>query len=232
MDDVSRGTLWKRSAISLAAVAAGLIGLVSAASPGAEKKPPPRPHVVFLIGEREYKTAVSLPAFAKKHLAPRGLRCTFVHAESHSGEGRNRFPGFDAVKTADLLFVSVRRRALTIAQLDLIRAHLAAGKPLIGIRTASHAFHTKGKYPKGHADWADFDPRVLGGHYTGHHGRGHRTKVTLAPGAAEHAICRGVKPFVAYGSLYKVSPLAKTARPLLIGTIDRAAPEPVAWTHR
>ncbi|MBL7133457.1 MAG: isochorismatase family protein [Phycisphaerae bacterium] len=191
-----------------------------------------RPHVVFLLGEREYKTGATLPAFAEAHLAAKGLRCTFIHAAAHSGKGRNEFPGFDAVKTADLLFVSVRRRALKRAQLDMIRAHLKAGKPLVGIRTASHAFDTRGKGPKGHADWADFDPTVLGGNYKGHHGGGGpATKVTLAAGAGDHAILAGVKAFAGSGSLYKVRPLAKTATPLLTGTIPNADAEPVAWTN-
>jgi len=191
----------------------------------------PRPHVVFLLGEREYETGTTLPAFAEAHLAAKGLRCTFIHAASHAGAGRNEFPGFDAAKTADLLFVSMRRRALTNAQLAVTRAHLKAGKPVMGIRTASHAFDARGKGPKGHADWADFDPTVLGGNYKGHHGSGPKTKVALAEGHVDHAILAGVKAFAGAGSLYKVRPLAKTATPLLMGAISNAEAEPVAWTN-
>ena len=190
-----------------------------------------RPHVVFLLGEREYRTAESLQAFADGHLSPKGLRCTFVHAASHDGAGRNLFPGFDAVRTADLLFVSMRRRALKVAHLNLVRAHLKAGRPLVGIRTASHAFDTRGKGPAGHADWKAFDPDVLGGSYHGHHGNTHKTRVTVIAAAAEHPILRGFEPFTSSGSLYNVRPLAPTAGPLLRGTIPGAEPEPVAWTH-
>ncbi len=191
----------------------------------------PRGHVVFLIGEREYKTPVTLPVFADKHLESKDLRCTFVRAAADSGDSRHEMPGFDAVKTADLLFVSVRRRALKPAQLDLIRAHLKAGKPLVGIRTASHAFDAGPKHPKGGANWKEFDGKVLGGNYHGHHGTRHKTKVTVAEGAGNHAILRGVKGYTSPGSLYKVRPLAKTTTPLLIGTIPDAEAEPVAWTN-
>ncbi|MHC4503009.1 MAG: isochorismatase family protein, partial [Planctomycetota bacterium] len=103
-----------------------------------------RPRVVFLIGEREYATRSTLPAFARDCLETEGLGCTFVCALSDSDKkAKHDFPGFGIVKAADLAFVSVRRRALEAGRLDRLRAHLDAGKPLVGVRTASHAFHTR-----------------------------------------------------------------------------------------
>ena len=191
------------------------------------------PHIVFMIGEREYKTKTTLPPFAKAHLLPAsGFRCTFVYAAADGGSGRNDFPGLEALKGADLLFVSVRRRAPSAEHMALVRAHLDAGKPLVAIRTASHAFDTKGKVPTGHADWRKFDPEVLGGNYHGHYGGGVKTTVTAAKGAAGHPILAGVTlPFSGGGSLYRSGPLAKGARCLLTGSIPNKPPEPVAWTH-
>ena len=190
-------------------------------------------HIVFMLGEREYKTKDTLPPFARSRLSPAsGFRCTFVYAAADGGNGRNDFPGLEALKGADLLFVSVRRRAPSAEHMALIRAHLAAGKPLVGIRTTSHAFDTKGKVPKGHADWRTFDPEVLGGNYHGHHGHGARATVTAAEGAKGHPILAGVSlPFSSGGSLYESGPLAKTARCLLRGAIPNKPAEPVAWTH-
>jgi len=109
---------------------------------------------------------------------------------------------------------------------------LAAGKPLIGLRTACHAFDTKGSAPKGYAEWPKFDPEVLGGNYHNHYGAGPKCAVTPAGGAVGNPILAGVTlPFISDGSLYKVSPLAESATPLLIGTIPDQAPEPVAWTN-
>ena len=92
---------------------------------------------------------------------------------------------------------------------------------------------------KGQSSWLEFDPAVLGGHYTGHHGNGPKTKVALAEGAKDHPILLGVFPdgmppsdFVGNGSLYKVTPLAASATPLLLGTIDGQPAEPIAWTNR
>ncbi|MDP6717448.1 MAG: ThuA domain-containing protein [Pirellulaceae bacterium] len=190
-----------------------------------------QPHVVFVIGEREYQTNESLPAFAQEHLTPRGVRHTIIHADE---KDKNNFPGLAALKTADLLFLSVRRRSLPEEQLKLVREFMASGKPLVGIRTANHAFHTKGKHPSGHAEWQSFDADVLGGNYHSHHPNGIKSQLTLAAQAGEHAILNGVSvtSFQGNGSLYEVSPLAKSTIPLVIGKIEGQPAEPVAWTHR
>jgi len=195
---------------------------------------PVHPHVVFMISEDEYHTWETLPEFAKKELEPRGYRVTIVNGDAAD---KNSFPGLiEALRTADLLFLSTRRRTPPPEQLNAVRAYLAAGKPLVGIRTACHAFALRPGDPPLAADraaWQEFDPEVLGGHYTNHHPAGPKTVVTVAPGAARHPILKGVTitSLVANGSLYKVSPLAAGTRPLLIGTIAGEAPEPIAWTH-
>lgn len=192
------------------------------------------PHVVFMIGEDEYHTWETLPEFAAKDLEPRGYRVTVVHAD---GADKNRFPALvDALRTADLLVLSTRRRTPPADQLDAVRAHLAAGKPLIGIRTASHAFALRPADPPAAAPlstWQGFDPEVLGGHYTNHHPAGPQTTIALAAGAEAHPILKGVSltGLVGAGSLYKVSPLADGTTPLLMGAIPGQPGEPVAWTN-
>src|SRR5690349_11959430 len=96
------------------------------------------PHIVFMIGEDEYHTWDTLPEFAKRELEPHGYVVTTIQQDE---KDKNNFPGLvDALKSADLLFVSVRRRTPPPDQLNAVRAHLDAGKPLVGIRTACHAF--------------------------------------------------------------------------------------------
>jgi type 1 glutamine amidotransferase len=190
-----------------------------------------RPKVVFLIGEDEYKTWETLPAFARSDLEWRGLTVSIMQqAESN----KNSFPGFtEAMRDADLLLVSVRRRALSKEQLDSVRAHLAAGKPLIGIRTASHAFAPRAEDAALGDSWATFDPDVLGGNYVGHHGNGPRTTVSIAPEAGGNPLLQGVdiKQLVGNGSLYRVSPLRAGTTPLLMGSIADKPAEPIAWSN-
>jgi type 1 glutamine amidotransferase/nicotinamidase-related amidase len=190
-----------------------------------------RPHVVILIGEDEYKTWETLPRFASQTLGWRGLRLSIIQEDEKE---KNRFPGLlPALRDADLLLVSARRRALPKEQLDAIRAHLEAGKPLVGIRTASHAFAPRGKDAEKGAAWATFDPDVLGGNYTGHHGNGPKTSIRPSPGQAADPILVGINigQLLGNGSLYKVSPLAAVAKPLLIGSVPDQPEEPIAWTH-
>jgi len=189
--------------------------------------------IVFMIGEEEYHTWETLPDFAGRDLKPRGYQVVIVNADATD---KNQFPGLvAALKDADLLFLSVRRRTPPKEQLDAVRAHLAAGKPLVGIRTACHAFalrpNDKIKDPA-LAAWQEFDPEVIGGHYTGHYGKD-KVAVSQAPGAESSPILQGVAVarLIGNGGLYKVSPLASTSVPLLIGTVQGQPPEPVAWTH-
>ncbi len=192
-----------------------------------------RRSILLLIGEDEYKTEVTLPAFAKQELEPRGFQVKIVLADE---KDPNRFPGLvEATRSADLVFVSVRRRTPPKEQLHALRAHVAAGKPLVGIRTASHAFAVRGSQPltDGLTTWPEFDADVLGGHYTGHHGAGLKVPVTAAPGAKEHAILRGVdlNELVGNGSLYKTLPLAASTTPLLLGSVPHQPAEALAWTN-
>ena len=193
-------------------------------------QPDDRPRAVFVIGEDEYKTEKTLPAFAAKELEPLGIRCTFAIADPKTPHD---FPGVVALDDADLLVLSVRRRAPRAAELAIIRKYLDAGKPIVGIRTACHAFDTRGKAPAGHAEWTTFDPDVLGGHYTGHYGNNLEPEIDRAASDKPHPILAGVEtPFTSHGSLYKVSPLAPSAFPLLMGKLPGHPAEPVAWINR
>lgn len=185
--------------------------------------------VLFMIGEPEYQTAVTLPEFAAHELTPRGLRCIFAHEDPADP---NDFTGLDALRDADLLVISVRRHAPTKEHLALVRAHLAAGKPLIGIRTASHAFGAKPTDDR-HEGWLTFDQDVIGGSYQGHYGDVPAV-ISLALGASGHAVLDGVDPTrFAAQRLYQNPTLAPTASALLLGRSQGAGNDQhVAWVNR
>lgn len=196
-----------------------------------------RPRVVLLIGEDEYHTAETLPRFAAEELAWRGLEITTV---VEAPARKNHFPGLaEVLPRADLLVLSTRRRALPPAELDAVRAHLAAGKPLVGLRTASHAFAPRGADREqaraaGLAEWPEFDAQVLGGNYQGHHGAGPLTRLRVAPGAERHPVLAGVEGerWPGLGSLYRCGPLSADATTLVLGEIPGQPAEPVAWVRR
>ena len=219
-----------------APVALVALALCLPATTARSQAPVPAPRVVFVIGEGSYRTEETLPAFAERELTPLGFRTTIVRADA---KDRNHFPGIEALRDADLLVLSVRRRTLPEAELALIRAHLDAGKPLVAIRTASHAFTLNSgapSAPAGHAQWPHFDVEVLGGRYAEDLGNKEGTDITPAPGALENPILTGVTPTVFHsaGSLYKSVDLGPDTHELLRGgALDKGKPVsyPVAWTN-
>jgi nicotinamidase-related amidase len=192
-----------------------------------------RPHVVLVMAEDEYRTEKTLPDFAARFL-DKDFRVSKVFSREHD---RDDVPGLEVIDDTDVLLVSVRRRLLKTDQLAIIRRYVKAGKPVLGIRTASHAFAPlSGKVPRGHAAWLEFDKEVLGGNYHGHHGsgpKGPQTYVQVSAGAKAQPLLIGVRrdEFPVTSSLYKTSPLAKGTKVLLTGRAGDLKPqEPVAWT--
>ncbi len=223
-----------------------------------------RPHVVAIVSEEEYETNETLSKFAAEHLG-QDFRVTFVFGGADATDNRgkvteprptpapngtllpalvarptstdkNDLLGTEAIDSADILLVSARRRNPTTEQLDRVRKFVASGKPMIGIRTASHPFHVRDKSPPaGRSDWPTFDADIWGGHYTNHFGNatsGPNNIVTIADTAKSHPILTGFKDgdYHSEGTLYLTSPLAEGAHVLLTGRFSDKPVEPVAWT--
>jgi nicotinamidase-related amidase/type 1 glutamine amidotransferase len=193
-----------------------------------------RPHAAFIMGEEEFETARTLPEFARRELEPRGIVCTFIFADENKP---NEFPGIEAAREADLLVLSVRRRTPPSAQLEVVRDHLAQGKPLAGLRTASHAFDARPPSDD-HQRWPNFDTEVLGMKYELHYGNkppeGPDTIARIQPGAADHPILTGIssRPMRFTSHLYRNRNPGPGVTTLLVGQVEgRSEIEPVAWIN-
>jgi type 1 glutamine amidotransferase len=189
------------------------------------------PRVAFVIGENEYHTWETLPEFANRELVPRGFNCSFVSASTNVND--SAFSNIAAIKTADLLVLSVRRRALPTEMMNLLRAHLKAGKPLVGIRTASHAFAPKTVEP-GQAAWPEFDVEILGCSYHGHYSNAPDKPVRIQVVSSTHPILAGIatNELTHTGSLYKIRPVAQGAVPLMTSQLDNSSEvHPVALVN-
>ena len=193
--------------------------------------------IVMVVGENEYRTWETLPEFARTELEWRGLQVSWVLASSREGDGD--FQDVERIEDADLLVVSVRRRPMPRRMRELLQAHLDAGKPLVGLRTASHAFAPG--IPPAAADavsWPAFDVEVLGARYSGHHGNkppeAPNTLVAAMAGHLQHPVLTGVPqgPFPVTSHLYQYTGIAPTVTVLLQGRIEgREVTEPVAWVN-
>ena len=78
--------------------------------------------------------------------------------------------------------------------MGMIRKHVTDGKPVIGIRTASHAFALRKETPPdGHGTWDEWDKTIMGGNYDGHYGRGKPCRVDRFPSIPDHPILKNLK---------------------------------------
>jgi type 1 glutamine amidotransferase len=189
--------------------------------------------IVFLVSEdpANYEATKTIPVFAKMLADRYACRTTVIRGEGEPNAFH--FPGLETIKDADVLVIFFRRRALSAEQLGMIRAYLAAGKPLVGLRTANHAFSVRGEVAEGYQKWWEFPPDVLG---CGNHGYGPTkpgTDVAVVPEAADHPILAGVKArkWHSNGNLYLVAPIDEKATVLLTGSVGDST-EPIAWTRR
>lgn len=187
------------------------------------------PRVVFLVGDNEYDTGRTIPAWAKAELEPRGIRCTYLVDDPKKPFD---FPQLTELDQAHALFVSLRRRGMPAPQMEAIRRFAESGKPVLALRAGSHAFDPK-KPEEGMATWPTFDRDVLGGWYQNHYGKGPAT-LARAVGKA-HPILSGIPDgelrFPSH--LYRCRDLAPASTVLLNGTLEGKADvtEPIAWVH-
>ena len=178
---------------------------------------PPAVLKIHLIGQGEYDAAKSLAEF-KKHLEQNYLvACT----ASLGGNGKS-LDNLDALKSADLLVVYARRMNLPEEQMAIIRDHWEKGKPLVGLRTAGHAFQL--------ADNEIFDKKVMGGDYKGSGSYTTPFKAIAAKEQASHPVLAGVGPITSRG-YYNNGKLAETAVVLQLVESERKTPMPVTWAH-
>ncbi|WP_395717099.1 ThuA domain-containing protein [Prosthecobacter sp.] len=194
-------------------------------------------NIVIMVVEdpNNYEAPRTMRDFAEKQLRPLGHQVTIIDGDKPQP---HHFAGLvEALKDADLLVLFSRRRFPPKDQMAAIRAHLDAGKPLLGIRTANHAFIPK---PKEVIDpslvpWPEFTDEVLGAPNTGYETKGLPYTVSIALGAENSPLLVGVNPANILGaqSLYKVLPLVADVTPLLIGKAktDTSPPMPIAWTR-
>jgi hypothetical protein len=160
---------------------------------------------------------------------------------------RHNLENLQILEDADLAVIFIRRRALEPEKMAQIKAYVASGRPLLGIRTASHAFDAKGNVPRSGggveaakenasdllSQWADLDKDVWGGNYKGHYGHLNTgTDVTLVPGMENHPILKDVTPFNSPNWLYQNRPLrTDKAQVLLLGSNPGVPDEPIMWTN-
>jgi len=190
--------------------------------------------IVFLITEDplNYEAHKTIPVFAERLRKEFGYDVTVLLGSGP--HGACRFPDIQKIDDAALLVVFSRRIALPHDQMEVIKNYLKKGKPLIGIRTANHAFTNRTKIEPGFEDWPGFVAEILGCENRGYGPEEPGTEVSVNADAASHPILKGIQTsqWHSKGNVYLVAPLLdKQAKVLLTGKVQNMT-EPIAWIRK
>ncbi len=165
-------------------------------------------HIVFVSGDEEYRSEEALPQLAKILAKRHGFQCTVLFAidptDGTINPNKNdNIPGLEHLTTADLMVIFTRFRNLPDEQMKYLDDYLKAGKPVVGMRTATHAFNIPGgktysRYTNGSNvnGWeGGFGRLVLGEQWVNHHGQhgSQGTRGILVPENKDHPILRGIR---------------------------------------
>ena len=192
-------------------------------------------HVVLVSGDEEYRSEEALPQLGKILATHHGFTCTVLFAIDKK-EGTinpnqaDNVPGLENLKTADLLILFTRFRNLPEEQMKHVVDYVESGRPIIGLRTATHAFNIPAGEPYDDYSWRSknwdggFGRQVLGETWRTHHGKHGQqsTRGVIAPGEKDHPILKGIKDGDIWGptDVYGVRlPLPGDSRPLVLGQV-------------
>jgi type 1 glutamine amidotransferase len=243
-----------------------IVGCLSAPAPGAAQNPhlvvyegdkgPGRgKHIVFLAGDHEYRSEETLPALARILAKHYGFKSSvFITTDPKTGfiqPGSSHISGLEALKTADLLVIFLRFQDFPDDEMQHIVDYLDRGGPVIGLRTATHAFQIKrpdAKFLKYHWQNKDtypggFGRQILGETWVSHYGKNHAqsSRLLLQADQASHPILRGVKDVWVQSGGYTAYPIEGSVTLATGQILDGMTPVsppakdkqelPVAWSR-
>ena len=237
-----------------------------------------RKRIAIVTAESEYRANQRLPEFAHELTLKHNIHCDFalgipimtdaqknakpsVKAEYAAygmpidNEGlitlsptRHNIENLQILEDAHMAVFFTRRRALEPEKMAMIKNYVASGRPILGLRTASHGFDANGNVPREGgsieaasekpseflSQWTEFDKDVLGGNYKGHYGHLKTgTDVFVVPGMEGHPLLKGVEPkFNSLNWLYRNRPLrSDKVQVFLLGSNPNVPDEPVMWMN-
>lgn len=218
--------------------------------PGKEK------HIVFISGDEAYRSEETLPLLAKILSEHHGFTCTVLFSiEKESGNINpnvlDNIPGLEVLRQADLMVIFTRFRELPDDQMKYIDEYTKLGKPVVGLRTATHAFryvknpsspYAKYSFDSQAKGWEQgYGKQVLGENWVSHHGTtGEGTRALVNAMVGKHAILRGVKDIWTTTDVYGIRDIQGDETVLLYGVCtkgtDPSSPAdfgkgsmPIAW---
>ena len=213
-------------------------------------------HIVLVAGDDEYRSEELIPQLAKILAARHGFKCTVLFpVNKETGEidpaTLDNIPGLETLKTADMMVLFTRFRELPDEQMKLIIDYTNSGKPIMGLRTSTHAFRYKIHKDSPYAKYSfrskeldgGYGRQVLGETWVNHfgHHKKESTRGLIAKGMEGHPIVKGVEDIWGPSDVYGLTTLHGDCKPIIMGQVlkgmdpkDEPNPEkklvPVAWT--
>jgi hypothetical protein len=175
-------------------------------------------HIVFLSGDEEYRSEEGLPMLAKILSQHHGFKTTVLFSVDPDGtinpKATSSLSNPEALDTADAVVMLLRFRNWPEATMERFDRLLRAGKPIVALRTSTHAFNG---FPKG-SRWESwnfnnnggFGKRVLGETWLTHWGK-HKVEATrgvIEPAQKNHPVLRGITDIFGDTDVYEAYPPA------------------------
>jgi hypothetical protein len=180
-------------------------------------------HIVFVTGDEEYRSEEAMPMLAKILAVRHGFKCTVLFALNPADgtidpNNQTNIVGLQALQTADMMVIFTRFREPPDDQMKYIVDFVNSGKPILGIRTGTHAFaYSRNKQsPYAKYDWQSrgwrggFGRQVLGETWVNHWGRHgvEATRGVIGDDAKADPVLRGVADIFGKTDVYEAYPPA------------------------
>ena len=213
-------------------------------------------HIVFIAGDHEYRSEETLPALARLLARHYGFTCdVFLTTNPDTGviePGSSHIAGLEALRTADLMVIFTRFQEFPDAEMQHIVDYIDRGGPVVGFRTATHAFQIRREgSPFAKYTWDNKDPdyaggfgrQILGETWVSHYGTNHKqsSRLVIEPSAASHPVTRGVSDVWVESGGYTADPIEGStviARGVVLDGMTPDSPPaadkeqlPVAWVR-
>ena len=195
-------------------------------------------HIVFISGDEAYRSEEALPLLAKILAEHHGFTCTVLFATDKTSGTVNpnvldNIPGLEVLREADLMVLFTRFRELPDEQMKYIDEYTKLGKPVVGLRTSTHAFryvknpsspYAKYSFDSKAKGWEQgYGKQVLGETWVAHHGRTGQegTRAVVNSLVGKHAILRGVEDIWTTTDVYGISEITGDETVLLYGVCTK-----------
>ena len=182
-------------------------------------------HILLVSGDDEYRSEEVLPQLGKLLAEKHGFQCTVTFSiDPKTGNvdpgNHTNLPGLAAMDQADLIIMLWRFREPKDEDMKRFESYLKAGKPIIALRTSTHAFafDANPDSPYAKYDWQSKKPGFVGGFgktilgetwvdHWGHHAV-QGTKAIPAPSDKTSLITKGVGEITGDTDVYEAHPPA------------------------